>query len=308
MSCASVQSKSSASRKSLFEKLCQGKNNASLLETSCRSFLQDPGRNPLTGKTIQAKKDVHNFFSELCLKSTTKSNNSSPAISTAQVALEEMIEHKIESYLVTLDKFYTLRWGAGSAPKSTVSPIDWFVQVRHVESHVSREYDSWVAAGNEPVREFVNQHMEPTTLPHYSTLKAYTTELYEATQAFFNIHDLMTINDLDSIFKAVKDKHMVALAHFPSVHAERAHRQKLVKRVQDLEQKFKDIFHNDKDSKDVPWVRTELQGLTTQDDKRLHKFAERVYETILEAAVQRGFANEGDLDKAFYAGRRRLFH
>lgn len=114
-----------------------------------------------------------------------------------------MIEHKIESYLVTLDKFYTLRWGTGSAPKSTVSPIDWFVQVRHVESHVSREY------------------------------------------VFFNIHDLMTINDLDSIFKAIKDKHMVALAHFPSVHAERAHRQKLIKRVQDLEQRFKDIFHND---------------------------------------------------------------
>ena len=154
MSCANVQSKSSASRKSLFAKLCANKKDQSLLETSCRAFLARPTHNPITGKAIIPNKDVHNFFTEVCgdpngQQGRKEEPKATKAITNAQVSLEEMIELKIETYLSALEPYYTQRWGRGN--KTTlVNPVEWFTQVRNVESWVSLQYDQWVASGNEP--------------------------------------------------------------------------------------------------------------------------------------------------------------
>lgn len=312
MSCANVQSKSSASRKALFAKLCADKKGQTLLETSCRAFLSRPTHNPITGKPIAPQKDTHNFFTEVCTNNTTNTktntastNKSAVAITNAQIALEEMIEQKIETYLTALDTYYTQRWGKGSKT-TAASPIDWFTQVRNVESQVSLEYDQWVASGNEPVREFVMQHMEPSTLPEAST--TYKSDLFDAAQAFFNHHDLMTVDDLDALFKAVKDKHMVQLSNYKSVHAERKQRQLFMTHVDDLETKFSQIFKSDKDAKDTVWIKTEYGSLVqNQKDKRLAQFAERIYNNVLEQSIQKGTISLTDLDKAFYAARRKLF-
>lgn len=354
MACASVQSKSSASRKPLFDKLCMSGADSALLGQSCKSFLENPKKNPLTGKAIIQGKDVHKFFTELCATKPTKrassaipkspkapkapkapkprhssassatqtkaskaSKASAPAQSTqatqshqvtnAQVALEEMIEQKIETYLSALDQYYTKRWGAGSAPKDAISPVNWFTHVRNVESHISREYDMWVTSGNEPVREFVSQHIEPSSVPHHASINAYVTDLYEAAQAFFNIHSLMHLDDLDAIFKAVKDKHMAQLSQYPSVHEERLQRKRFVQQVEKVELEFKHVFTTDKDKKDVSWVKTEFNSILTQSDSRLAKFAERAFNHALEIAIQKGFITMSDLEQSFHVGRRRLF-
>ena len=322
MSCANVQSRSSASQKKLFSKLCANKKDQSLLETSCRAFLSHPTHNPITGKFIRAGKDVHNFFSEICESNSNSNSNSNPtkssaastaknaksavAVTNAQIALEEMIELKIETYLTVIDQYYSQRWGKGSKT-TTPSPVDWFTQVRNVESFVSLQYDQWVASGNEPVREFVTQHLTPASVTPDAPA-AYKTDLYEAAQAFYNHHDLMKIDDLDAIFKAVKDKHLGQLSNYKSVHAERKQRQLFLGHVADLENEFSSIFKADRDPKDPVWVKTEYGGLVqNQKDKRLAQFAERVYNAILELAVQKNTVAHTDLDRAFYVARRRIF-
>lgn len=314
MSCASVQSKSSASRRALFAKLCANKKDQSLLETSCRAFLAKPTHNPVTGKPIVPNKDLHNFYTELCggpasqphAQANLKPAKSAVAVTNAQIALEEMIELKIETYLTALDAYYTQRWGKGSKT-TAASPVEWFTQVRNVESYVSLQYDQWVASGNEPVREFVTQHMQPSSLPESPA--AYKTDLYDAAQAFFSHHDLLKLEDLDALLKAVKDKHLAALSTFSSVHAERKQRQLFLTHVDDLQARFLQIFKSDRDAKDTTWIRTEYGGLVqAQRDPRLAKFAEQVYNNVLEVSIQRSAAIAlSDLEKAFYAARRKLF-
>lgn len=331
MSCVNVQSKSSASRKPLFDKLCANKKDTSLLLQSCKAFLENPKKNPLTGKSISQGKDVHSFFTDLCkedekemakeaskeakaskkaakVAKATKAAKAAPAaVTKAQIALEEVIEQKIETYLSALDRYYTKRWGNGSAPKDGVSPVNWFTHVRNIESHVSREYDKWVASGNEPVREFAMQHMEPSAVPHHATINTYVSDLYEAAQAFFNVHERMQIEDLDALFKAIKDKHMAKLSQYPSVHEERLERKRFVAQIEKLESEFKKVFTSDKDKKDVLWVKTEFSGLLRQSDVRLREFAERVFNQALEVAIGKGYITLNDLEHAFKVGRRQMF-
>lgn len=319
MSCNNISNKSSASRRALFQKLCQDKKNTSLIQTSCHSFLADPLRNPMTGKKIAANKDVHGFFQQLCdtgrkasTTNTTTTTTPSKETINAQVALEELIEQKIENYLIALDHFNVQRWGQGSAPKGSKSPVDWFVSVRAIESHISRAYDQWVAEGNEPVREFVVQCMDPDSLKQHSSNnnnKEYVTDLYEEAQAFFNARDLMMTDDLDTIFKSVKDKHMAQkFAKIPSVHAERLKRQKFMHHVQEIERQFINEFKSEKGAKDAVWVRTELGSIVQkQTHKHAHAFADRVYNHILELAIEHNDLTMNQLEQGFKVARRHLF-
>jgi len=149
--------------------------------------------------------------------------------------------------------------------------------------------------------------MDPASMPEAPA--AYKTDLHDAAQAFFNHHEILKVDDLDAILKAVKDKHMASMTTFSSVHAERKQRQLFLAHVEEVERKFVQIFKADKDAKDTVWIRNEYGGLVQgQKDPRLAKFAERIYNNVLELSIQRsGVLTLGDLEKAFYAARRKLF-
>ena len=315
-----------AARKKLFERLC-GVNNQDVLHTSCATFKSDKTKNPLTKKSIKKGSDIYNFYDDLCttfanqstspmtkgVKATTSSQQTQQthSMTSKQVALDDMIEQKIVSYILVIDEYYHKKFAAKS--KTLVSPIDWLFKVKMVDSRVSRVYDNWIASGNEPVREFVvSELLTNDTLKPDAITQPYCDALKEMGTTFFNIQSELSLVQLDDMFQKAKD-HVMAkntTAQMPDIHAEREERRLTVAKVVDIENQVLHVFANrgKREEADHQFVNSELGYLTKRlHDSTLSHYCHKLYQYLDEAAIQNNELNANLIKSAFKQARRVLF-